>query len=181
MAYHGWNTSCREWRETNFYFMLSIRKLIGLSFVLFFALPAIAQDYQSAVGLRIGSTAGITVKHFVSPTTSFEGQLESIWQGVNVSGLLEFYQSAFDVPGFRFFGGFGAHFGSWKGYANHPWFYEDRNYHSVIGVDAILGFEYTFKEIPLNLGLDWKPGFNITDAPGPWIDNLGLSIRFAIQ
>ncbi|HEX9649165.1 MAG TPA: hypothetical protein VGA21_01280 [Cyclobacteriaceae bacterium] len=157
-----------------------------LAFALLIILPGISiraysQDYSSAVGIRVGSTAGISVKHFINKTMSFEGQLESIWRGINIGGLVEFYTPAFSIPNFKFYGGFGGHFGSWRGYGNHPWFYEDRDYHSVVGVDGILGFEYTFDDIPLNIGIDWKPGFNIVEDAGPWVDNIGLSIRFVIK
>lgn len=161
--------------------MIHRKLLLIILFCGAFAFGTKAQDYSSALGIRVGSTAGITLKHFVSKTTAFEGQLESMWRGVNVTGLAEFYTPSLGVENLKFYGGFGGHFGTWRGYDNHPWFYEDRDYHSVVGVDGVLGFEYTFKEIPLNIGIDWKPGFNIAEEPGPWLDNIGISIRYAVK
>ena len=159
------------------------RKVSFLIIILIWVLSSnsYGQEYKSAVGIRVGSTAGITVKHFINKTLAVEGQLESIWRGVNVSGLAEFHTPAFGISNFKFYGGFGGHFGTWRGYGDHPWFYEDRDYHSTVGVDGILGLEYTFTEIPLNIGLDWRPGFNIVEDNGPWLDNIGLSVRYTVK
>jgi len=38
--------------------------------------------------------------------------------------------------------------------------------------------EYNFKEIPFNLGIDWKPVFNLTGASGFYGDGGAISIRY---
>lgn len=42
-----------------------------------------AQDYQTSIGLRGGFANGLTLKHFVSQNTAFEGIVASRWKGLN--------------------------------------------------------------------------------------------------
>ncbi len=46
-----------------------------------------------------------------------------------------------------------------------------------IGVAGELGFEYRF-EIPLSIGLDWRPVLGIVNADGFAADGFGLNIRY---
>lgn len=76
--------------------------------------------------------------------------------------------------------GGGIHIGSWKGYKDHPYYPEDRNYFTM-GVDFIIGMEYQFKEVPIVLALDFKPAFDFVGATRPWADEAALSIRFLLD
>jgi len=135
-----------------------------------------AQDYNTGIGFRGGFSNGLTVKHFVSSKDALEGILTSRWHGFNITGLYEIHNQAFDTPGLKWYYGFGGHIGFWDGHYN-PWFHNSSTY-TVIGVDGIIGMEYSFDEVPINLGLDWKPGLNLIGYTGFWADELALSVRF---
>jgi len=138
-----------------------------------------SQDYKTALGLRGGLSSGLTIKHFVSGNSALEGILASRWRGFNLTGLYEIHHfSAFGVPHLNWYYGFGGHIGSWAGYKKHPWFPDDKATYSVAGADFILGIEYNFKEVPINISADWKPAFNIWGHKGFWIDESALSIRY---
>jgi len=132
-----------------------------------------AQDYENAVGLRAGLSNGITFKHFISTNDAAEGILSTRWGGFNITGLLERHTTAFDTDGLYFFYGAGAHLGSF----NNSWFLDNTN-HIVIGIDGIIGLEYVLDELPLNVSVDWKPGFNFIGYTGFWGDELALSVRY---
>jgi len=144
-------------------------------FVVFIALisfSTFAQEYKTSLGLRAGWPYGLTVKHFISRTSALEGILASSWHGFVVTGLYENENWTGSYPGLNWFWGVGAHVGFW-----------DDNPHvnttgSVIGLDGILGLEYTFDEIPLNLSLDILPSFNIFGATGWGGIGGALSIRY---
>ncbi len=151
-------------------------------FILTFALAvfimayANAQDYNTGIGLRGGFASGLTVKHFVSQKSAFEGILDTRWRGLDVTLLYEIHNQAFDVDRLNWYFGFGGHAGFWNGdYA--PWGDEGTSY-VVIGVDGILGIEYNFSAVPINISLDWKPAFNLVGHTGFWADGGALSIRF---
>lgn len=137
-----------------------------------------AQDYNTGIGIRGGFESGLTIKHFTTQSTAMEFILASRWRGFNFTGLYEKHNKAFDTDGLRWYYGFGAHIGFWNGnYTYNYWGTRGTNY-TVIGIDGILGLEYSFKEAPINIGIDWKPAFNLIGYQGFWADGGALSIRY---
>ncbi len=135
-----------------------------------------AQDYQTSIGLRGGFANGLTLKHFVSQNTAFEGIVASRWKGLELTVLYEIHSRAFDVDRLNWYYGFGGHIGFWDGKHAH-WGGDGQNY-TVIGIDGILGLEYSFEEIPFNISVDWKPAFNFSGHSGFWGDGGAFSIRY---
>jgi hypothetical protein len=128
--------------------------------------------------LRGGFTNGLTVKHFTGDKAAFEFLLGSRWHGFDVTGLYEVHNRAFDTAGLKWYYGAGAHIGFWNGdYTYRDWGYQGTSY-TVAGLDGILGLEYSFREVPINLSLDWKPAFNFAGYSGFWADGGALSIRY---
>lgn len=134
-----------------------------------------AQDYKTGIGVRGGLSNGLTIKHFIKSEAALEFILANRWRGYNATVLYELHKEL--APQLNLYYGIGGHIGRWHGYDKHPWFNDDKIY-TVIGVDAIIGLEYTFKEIPFNVGIDYKPGFNLVGYSGYWGDEGALSIRF---
>lgn len=141
-----------------------------------FATYGNAQDYNTGIGLRGGFSNGITIKHFIGDNTAIEGILTSRWKGFSITGLYEIHNVAFKTERLNWYYGIGGHIGFWNG-DNVNWVKDDKNY-TVIGVDGILGLEYNFNEIPINLSIDWKPAFNIIGYSAFWGDGGALSIRY---
>lgn len=142
-------------------------------------LSTIAQNYNTGLGVRLGTFNGITVKHFLSEQNAIEGIASFRWSGFIITGLYEWQNDIAGAPGLDYFLGLGAHVGTfgendyWRDNPNDPW---DDNI-TVAGVDFIAGLEYTFAEAPFNIGLDWKPAINFS-GHGWWGDGLALSIRY---
>jgi hypothetical protein len=156
-----------------------MKKLL-IVFALFFLMgtAVTAQDYNTGIGVRGGLSNGLTVKHFIGNNVAIEGLLTSRWDGFNITGLYEIHAyEAFDVPRLNWYYGAGAHLGFWKGRPSHPWFTDNQTY-TVLGIDGIIGMEYNIEEIPFNISLDWKPGFNLLGHTGFWGDELALSVRY---
>ena len=154
-----------------------MRKLF-LTLILFMSIVTLvsAQEYQTGVGLRGGLSSGLTVKHFVSDKAAFEGILSTRWQGFDITGLYEVHNIAFEVDRLKWYYGGGAHIGFWNG-DNVHWGDPGTSY-TVIGIDGILGIEYSFSEAPINIGVDWKPAINLVGYTGFWGDGGALSIRY---
>jgi hypothetical protein len=91
--------------------------------------------------------------------------------------LYEIHTEPFNVNNLCFFYGFGGHLGSWQTVGGKSW-WDDTENHSVIGIDGIIGLEYSFLKVPFSISLDWKPGFNIIGYPKFWSDELSFSIRY---
>lgn len=147
-----------------------------LLIALFLGLKSNAQDYNTGIGLRGGWGTGLTIKHFLNGKAAVEGILDTQWRGLSVTGLYEIHNRAFDVDRLNWYYGVGGHIGFWDGqyYRDYK---TDTNY-TVIGIDGILGLEYNFKDIPFNLGIDWKPVFNLTGSSGFYGDGGAISIRY---
>jgi hypothetical protein len=138
-----------------------------------------AQEYTTGAGLRLGRYQGITVKHFIKKGTAIEGILATQYGGFFIAGLYEKQQNAFDTPHLDWYYGVGAHIGSWDGGHSDNWVSNGESY-TTIGIDGIIGLEYTF-DVPVNLGLDWKPAFNFSSPSGFWFDGLSLSVRYTFN
>lgn len=141
-----------------------------------------AQDYNTGIGLRGGFYNGLTLKHFISSNRALEGLISSRWRGLELTGLYEIHHRAFQVDRLNWYYGLGAHAGFYNGdytykYSPHPWG-EPGNSYTVIGVDFILGLEYSFTELPINIGIDWKPVYNFTGYSRFWADGGAFSIRY---
>ncbi|MFP4691969.1 MAG: hypothetical protein ACLFMU_08680 [Bacteroidales bacterium] len=141
-----------------------------------FASISVAQDYSTGIGVRGGLSSGLTIKHFIGEKAAFEGILSSRWRGFGVTGLYEIHNQAFDEEGFKWYYGFGGHIGFYDG--DYAGWGDAGTTYSVIGVDGILGLEYSFTEIPFNVSIDWKPAFNLYGHSGFWGDNGALSVRY---
>ena len=150
------------------------KTLLILSLCLALGTVGMAQDYTTGVGVRAGLGQGLTVKHFLGEKTAVEGIAVRRYQGFLVTGLYEIHSPAFDVSRLHWYYGVGGHVGFWDP-DNTP-FTGDSS--TVIGVDLVLGIEYNIEELPINVGIDWKPAFNLVGYTGWWGDNGAFSVRF---
>ena len=126
-------------------------------------------DYSNAVGLKFYPT-GITFKHFLSEDKALEGLLYFWDKGTRVTGLYEFHFDIGEVEGLKWYVGPGAHIG----------FYNNNYYggSTLIGVDGVIGLDYKFSDLPINLSLDWQPAFEFGDGAGFVGAWGGLAVRY---
>ncbi len=154
-----------------------MKKIITACFIICSVLSfSYAQDYRTGIGLRAGFSNGLTIKHFTGAKTAVEGILSTRWRGFELTGLYEIHNRAFNTPRLNWYFGFGGHIGFWNG--DYAYWGDHGSSYTVIGIDGILGMEYNFNEIPINIGLDWKPAFNVIGYSGYWGDSGALSIRY---
>ena len=157
--------------------MKNIKKLVAFLFLLvIISFSSYAQDYNTAIGVRLGSGTGITIKHFIESNAALEGILDTRWEGVRITGLYEVHKKIPNANGLGWYYGVGAHIGFWS---NRNLRNEFANASAIIGIDGIIALDYTFKELPLNLSVDWKPAFNIIGYSGFWGDEIAVGIRYA--
>jgi hypothetical protein len=141
--------------------------------------PAPAGSYRTGIGLRAGSTPGLSIKTFVRNKSAFEGLFHFRSQGFILTGLYEAHKTAFGFERLNWFYGAGAHIGSFRGgyYRNKNGEYYNKNFIAV-GIDGILGLEYHFTEIPFTAGVDIKPYLDIV-SPGLGYWDGALTLRYA--
>ena len=145
----------------------------------------LAQDYHTGIGVRLGGlTSGITVKHFVNPTSAIEGIASFGYHNFLLTGLYEKHQSIPNAAGLNWLYGGGAHIGFFR-YGGYYYRHKNQIYYveypgesaAVFGVDFIVGLDYKFNKAPLNLGLDLKPFVDFYNGMSGYFDG-ALSFRF---
>jgi hypothetical protein len=162
-------------------------KILGLLLIAHLAiLPSLfSQDYKTGIGIRLGTSAGISVKHSVAGNNYVEGILSSPFNrgGFLVTGLYE-WQNALPTKNLSWYFGVGGHLGIWRDnrYKDNFYYVNTRykNY-GVIGIDGILGIEYVFDNAPIGLGLDWKPYVNLLGNSEFTGGEIALSARYTIK
>lgn len=153
-------------------------KLVILFFLFIASSIAFGQDYKKAIGFRGGFPTAITGKYFVNETDAVEGLLSGYRGGFEVTGLYEKHANAFDIPYLNWYYGAGAHIGFFDNIISRPsYFNNNRSNGFVLGIDGILGIEYTLTDIPFVIGLDVKPVYEFAPDFLPWFQ-AGMSFRF---
>lgn len=157
-------------------------RILSAIFMLF-SYAAMAQSYRTAIGIRFGGlTNGLTVKHFTRPNTALEGILSTTNNGFFITGLYEKQATINNDAALKLVYGMGGHLGFFNdgGYYN----YNRKRYYNtgvratIVGIDAIVGFEYKFKNAPITAGLDLKPFIDFSSGLYVYVDG-GVSIRYA--
>ena len=120
--------------------------------------PGISQSYKTGAGIRVGLPAGVTIKHFFNEHSAFEFLAGTRWGGLTFSALYEWHKATSQYPALSWYLGTGGAIGFYD--IRSPWVYEDET-RTIIGVQAVVGIEYTFESIPVNVGFDWIPLFNM--------------------
>jgi hypothetical protein len=157
------------------------RITILATFLLFSQLAANAQDFRTGIGIRGGLFSGLSIKHFVSQANALEGVVATHHRGLVLAGMYQMHANAFDAPGLNWYYGGGAHLGFYN-YRSTPWFSSSENNgnFSTLGLIGVVGLEYKIDEIPITIGVDVTPAFNLIGHTGFWI-NTGLTLRYVLN
>jgi hypothetical protein len=157
-------------------------KRIVLPFFFLASVSMYAQNYQSAIGIRLGFGCGLTFKQMFDNKSALE--LIAAYQikehGYTFTGLYE-------IHNYRILGashlalvyGGGAHVGYYDGgfYQNREGiFYTEQTFN--VGLDGILGIDYFEPNSSINWGVDIKPVFDFVHAGFRFWD-AAASIRYA--
>lgn len=134
------------------------------------SLQAQTTPASNMLGIRISSqdaavNNSVTYKRYFSQTVAVEGLL-SFGDPVALGLLLEKYKplSSTSTSGLSWFYGAGAYVG----------FSGGRN----LGAQGVVGLDFLFPSLPINLSLDWKPELNFTKQFSFEPAAVGFSARF---
>jgi len=148
-----------------------MKKYIAISVIILLLMgqKSSAQEYKMGLGVRLSSSAAtvnnsVSFKYFLNENSALEGLLS--FDPATVGVLYEFHRPL-GAPGFQwFFGG-----GGYVAFSGD----------NVVGGMGVIGLDYKFQNIPLNLSLDWKPELNLVKDISFEAAAIGLSIRFAFH
>lgn len=117
-----------------------------------------AQDYKSAIGGKLGYGLIGSYKVFLSESSAVDifGGLR--WGGFVAGAYWLKHNPISSVDNLKWYWGLGGSFTTWNyGYAGY-------NTYSEIGVSGVIGLDYTFDDMPLNLSIDWAPTIVVVDT-----------------
>lgn len=133
-----------------------------------------AQNYKTGLGIRLSSkdpviNNSVSFKYFIDEKTAVEALL-TFDKRAAIGALVEFHKPVASAEGLDWFYGAGAYIG----------LDTDKNIRdrSLMGAMGIVGLDYKFPNIPLNLALDWKPELNIIDNINFEPAAIGFTMRF---
>lgn len=163
------------------------RCLLFIALVLLTSISLSAQNnsssYRTGLGLKMwGYGGGVTLKHFMTNGHALEG-IGYIWNGgARITGLYEFHYDIQGAPGLKWYAGPGIHAGFYNNnHYNDRYYYNGWNSGSYVGIDGVLGLDYKFNGVPINISLDWQPSFEFGDNRGFIGAWGGLAVRYTIN
>ena len=127
--------------------------------------------YRLGLGVRLSNSSptlnnSITGKYFVTDRSAVEGII-SFGSRFGLGALLEIHKPT-NIEGLKWFYGAGGYVGFESG-------------DTYIGPTGILGIDYKFTNVPINLSLDWKPELDIIPDINFVPDAFALSVRFTLK
>lgn len=141
-----------------------------------------SSSYKTALGVKVWNNGGgVSLKHFVGNNNALEG-IGYFWgNGARFTGLYEFHFDIEGAPGLKWYVGPGVH----VGFYNNGYYYDDlgrrHGSNTYMGIDGVLGLDYKFTGVPINLSIDWQPSFEFGDNRGFIYSWGGLGIRYTFK
>jgi len=125
-----------------------------------------AQKYLHTGGIRAGYSSGISYKGYhLYRESALEADILYNRHGFNLALLLQGYFELNRNGRFMAYAGGGAFGGDWDSDIS-------------VGIATLAGLEYHLRDLPLNLGLDWKPMLNIWRVTAADFLDFGVSVRY---
>ncbi len=162
----------------------------SVALLLIIATSAQAQDYGTAIGIRLGSLAGgINVKTNLNTNSAIEGIVGFGHHSYIFTALYEKQHPINSAEGLSWYVGAGAHIGFfdhhgtyWRyKYRGEKYYYayEDGENAVVPGIDAIIGLEWKIPGAPLLLGIDLKPQIDFHHGASSYFD-AAINFRYIL-
>ena len=129
-----------------------------------------SQNFMREAGLRGGLTSGYTYRQYLDEYLSYEGIFSFRKAGMQFTLIRQVHEMnpVLDLgTNFNFLYGFGGHVGYYfsdyyKVFGNAEYYYDQKMFSPVVGVDAYAALEYRLDSFPLVVGMDYKPFFEFS-------------------
>lgn len=149
-----------------------------------FAEEVQAQNYDSAIGLRLGYPSSVSYKMFLNDSHAVEGYVSyrrnSGWSWIGISAAYQVHSPIDAVDGLQWYWGGGAGAYIWT-FNDTSGFYD--NYGTTsFGIQGYLGLDYTFANVPINVSIDWVPTYFLNGyGDGFGADNGAIAVRYILS
>lgn len=123
--------------------------------------------YKTAVGVKF-SPFGVSIKSMSGKKKAFEF-LGYFDHGFRLTALVEYHGNISSEGNFKWYIGGGGHVG-FDNKANGG--------DAKLGLDGVIGLDYKFMRMPLNISLDWQPSFGFGDDKTFTANWGGIGLRY---
>ncbi len=144
------------------------KKILIVVIAVFFSIYSSAQPYKNAAGIRAGLSSGLNFRHLTDNNLLFEGDALYNREGSQFSAMLGYQFTPHDKKRVYYYAGAGIFGGTW----------DEEN---AAGVCLVAGAEYVYRQVPLSMGVEWKPQAKIFSGVGFLIPDIGVTVRFVIN
>jgi hypothetical protein len=149
-----------------------------------FVNAAQSQNYKSAVGLRLGYPLSLSYKTFISEPGAIEVfaglRSYSFYRWFAVGGLYEHHKPISEVEGLSWYFGGGASARFWS--FDDTFLAGTGSSSTSFAILGTVGLDYSFKDTPLNLSIDWVPAFSLNGYGNGFDAGLGaISARYILK
>lgn len=139
---------------------------------------ASAQDYKTALGVRLSSANAmqnnsVSFKQFITDKSAIE-VLFTFGDPLALGALFELHKPL-QAAGLSYFYGGGGYIAFVK---NLNVSTQKETTNANFGAQGVIGLDYKFNNIPLNISLDWKPELNLVDDINFEPAAIGFTARF---
>lgn len=158
-----------------------MKKLFASVLFLLAALTAGAQQTNHAVGVHVGgSTVDVEYQYHFSPKNFLDvtAGVFDLGDGFSLQGVYNWNLKQWPEWTPRF-----ATWKCWGGFGGGLGFFDDDHSGMLLGPVGTLGFGFTLKDVPLTIGLDYRPMLAFVigddfDVLGAGFRNIGLTITY---
>ncbi len=164
-----------------------MKKTTILLALLGFNLFAMAQNktahstsYKTAAGIKVWNGGGLNLKTFLKEEKEALEFIGFFGSGfARITGLYEFHGDLSTDGELKWYVGPGAHVNFYKSYTYTNNGVVTSGTALGIGIDGVVGLDYKFKELPLNLAVDWQPSFEFVKGGSGFSGNWGgFAVRY---
>ncbi len=144
-----------------------------------------AQEYRTAIGARLGYPLSASFKQFISDPGAVEVfagfRAWTVYRWFNIGGMYQHHFPIEGVEGLKWYAGGGASVFFWS--YDDAFIGRSEYSNTSLGILGVVGLDYKFSDIPLNLSLDWVPTFFVGSG---YITGFGggygaLSARYTLK
>ncbi len=144
------------------------KRILLIILAVLFSAVLNAQAYKNAAGIRAGYSSGLNYRHLAYRGMLYEGQALFNPTGFQFVALAGFQFTPHDKKRVYYYAGAGPYYGNWDG-------------ETAVGVALELGAEYVFRQVPLTMGVEWKPMVNLYKDFNYIIPDFGVTVRLVIN
>ncbi|MEO1518037.1 MAG: hypothetical protein AAFV95_23645 [Bacteroidota bacterium] len=142
-----------------------------------------AQNYQTAIGARLGYPLSASIKHFINESHALEGYIGtrgwSTYRWTNISGAYQIHKPIEGVDGLQWYFGAGASVYFWNFRDD---FVGGEFSNLNLGLQGYLGLDYTFSDVPISITADWIPSIFLGGFLGGFGGGYGtLGVRYILS